>query len=206
MRKLTKEQEAIELGKIWMKKAKDLTHNYGHAQRVTQNALKIFEELKETEYDRVKDLDEGLIKLMGWWHDCFKARHEKASFRDLFVEGKESERIFRDEMKNYLKPDRLEQVAYAISNHQKVFLYVFRFNKIPPLLRIIFEADGLDAMRKDRFRMIQKQAANIFRKIFNWGMHQFMTVFYTVFLPMTDYGKNTFKRNKKIEPLKVTLD
>ncbi|MBD3329881.1 HD domain-containing protein [Candidatus Dojkabacteria bacterium] len=206
MRKLTKEQEAIELGKVWMKKSKDPTHDYGHAQRVTQNALKVFEELKENQPERFKEIDPGLVKLLGWWHDCYKARFEKASFRDLFIEGRESELIFRDEMKNYLKPERLEKVAYAISNHQKVFLYVFRFGKIPPLLRIIFEADGLDAMRRDRHKMIIGQNPNIFRKLFSFGMHQFMTIFYKLFLPFTEYGRNTFKRNKAIKPLNVPLD
>jgi len=153
MRKLTKEQELIELGKIWMKKSFDKgSHDQKHAQTVEENCIGIWEEMKQTDPASANQVDIGLIRLVAWWHDCYKSQLKSQTISSVLYEGRFSEQIFRQQAQPYLRPDRLEQVAFAIANHNKVWKFFFRLKKTPVLLRILLEADGVESIRSSRNR------------------------------------------------------
>ncbi len=200
---LKKEEEAIRLGKIWMEKSKEVSHETEHASRVVQNSLKIYEEIKEKTPGVVEDIDENLIKLVGWWHDAYKSTTDNISVVDLFLEGKRSAQLVEEELKNYMKSKRLKRVLFAITYHPQVYFYFWRIKKTDPLLRIILEADGLDGTRKDRFWIAWQTNKGIFARIRNVFFYWGFIWFYGYIFPKTDYGKSIFKRNRSQEFLKV---
>ncbi len=200
---LEKEKEAIKLGKIWMRKSNEVSHGTEHASRVVQNSLKIYEELKERSPVLVEEADENLIKLVGWWHDAYKASTSKITVLDWFSEGKKSAQIAREELEDYVKPKRSEKILFAISYHPQVYFYFWRINKTAPLLRIILEADGLDGTRKDRFWISWQKNKSILDRIKNVFFYWGFIFFFGYIFPKTDYGKGVFKRNRKQEFLKV---
>lgn len=197
------EKDAIELGKSWMRKSIDPVHDFTHAQRVVQNSLKIYEELVESNPEMAAKLDPYLIELAGWWHDAYKSRAEKIKIVDIIKEGDKSALIVEEELNNYIKPERLERILKAIRAHPRVHKYFWRLNRIDPLLRVLLEADILDAVRKDRYLIGLKSSKNIFRKIFYFTTNKAILIFTKFFFKKSNYGKNVFQRNRSQKFLKV---
>jgi len=199
---IAKETEAIELGKVWMRKSSSARHNYEHARRVTLHALKIFDELAQKEPDLVNDIDTTLIKLTTWWHDCYKSTKPYTNINDLFTEGQKSAAIFKKEMESFLDDDRIKRIAGVISKHHLATTHFWKLKKVDPLLRILFEADGLDVIRKDRFWTGLMKNKNNFKKIIDFILYRFSIIFY-FFYPKTDYGKMAYKRIRQQKFLKT---
>jgi len=219
MRKLTKEQELIELGKIWMKKSLDKgSHDQYHAQTVEDNCMGVWEEMKQTDPESASQVDIGLIRLVAWWHDCYKSQIKSPTISSVLYEGRFSEKIFREQAANYLRPERLEQVAYAIANHNKVWKFFYRLKKTPVLLRILLEADGVESIRTSRNRnqaynyqaeinsesykqsstkdRANKKRKSFFYKIFSWILRKCLVIFF-FFYPFSKYGRSVYYKNLK---------
>jgi len=194
------EDEAIELGKVWMQNSRDIIHDFGHAQRVAHNAIKVFEELRAK--NEAQNLDKNLILLASWWHDCYKATKKSPTIKDIFIEGKESAVIAERELKAYVKEERLKRVLYAIENHQKVFIFFWRLKKIDPLLMVIFEADGIDGLRRDRYFMLLQSEKLLLKRIFHIFLHNFLRIFY-FFYPKSEYFKQLYWKNTRQDIIKV---
>ncbi|MBI2356734.1 HD domain-containing protein [Candidatus Dojkabacteria bacterium] len=144
-----KENEAIELGKIWMKNSINRGHDYEHAENVEKHALEIFKEMKEKGLIH-DDTDVKLVSLASWWHDTYKARMKKTTLRAFFLEGYESEKIVRNELKSYLSPKRLDSLCAAVRYHNHFLLYFLFSKTYAPLIQILIEADNIEAMSSDR--------------------------------------------------------
>lgn len=202
MRKLTKEQEAIELGKIWMKRSRSVGHGFEHAQQVSIHMLNIYEELKESNPKYVKDIDNNLIELAAWWHDCYKATILSSSIKDMFLEGNKSAEIFEIQTKKFIKKIRRKRVQDVIKVHNLNFLQMIKGRKIDPLLRIIYEADGLEAISKKRYVNIMKKRMGILKKLFIILLHNYL-IFYIGVMKKSEYGKNVYKKQRNQKLLKV---
>ena len=130
------EQKVIELGKIWMKNSINKTHNFEHAQNVLNHALKI--------YPQFKDLDENLVEIACWWHDCYKSRTKKDTFESIFLEGIRAVKIFENEIGNRMDQERKKIVAQAIKRHSNFLWIIFNRKGMNNLDIVLFESDQLE--------------------------------------------------------------
>lgn len=149
MRKLTREQEAIELGRIWMKKSFDEVHDEKHVTMVEKHALEVFHEMQKRK-EFLDDIDENLVLLAVWWHDCYKATLCQETWDSVMNEGERSAEIAENELSSYLTKDRLDKVLTAIRYHNKPYFYMPKRRKLTKLGQILIEADCLDGYRKNR--------------------------------------------------------
>lgn len=173
--------EIIRLGKEIMKGSIDPVHGYSHAESVEQNALAVFHELLEKSPAQVAGIDEDLVKIAAWWHDCYKAQFNDSFLYSTFNEGKRSAEIFRQMFSDKMAMDRLEKVANAIRYHNEVWKFNFRVKKINPLLRIILEADGVETVLHTRTK---------------WLLRLCFIVFYLLY-PLSRYSKLALHKNIK---------
>jgi HD superfamily phosphodiesterase len=158
-----KEKKAIEKGMEWMMKSVDPVHDIVHAENVADHSLKIYSSLKESGWN-VEEVDENLILLCAYWHDCFKAGCELKTFLNEVLEGVRSAKIAQEELKNLVSSERLSLVLSAIRNHNNIlFLFFFR-NSLPALTQILIEADALDAKSFSRVKLRNSSSRTFFHK------------------------------------------
>ncbi len=146
------ENKAIEKGKEWMKNSKDPIHDYEHAENVEKHSLRVFESLKENGWEIDGEIDENLISLCAWWHDCYKALFEKKTCSNELMEGVGSAKIVERELKGLVEEKRLKLVVSAVKNHNNIFAFLLLGKKLPILTRILIEADTIDARNMERKR------------------------------------------------------
>lgn len=201
------EKKAIELAKDWMRNSVDpINHGFAHATKVEYNALEILKEYKSKGEEWVKEVDEDLVSMASWWHDAFKATFKKGSFLRTvakdFYEGYESARILRKKLDGLVAPERIEKIAYAVENHNLVWKFrPFVSNKkiVTPLLKIIFEADGIETIEKNRYKhSLQKRKGKLLHTIYSIILHNGLVIFYT-FYPFSTFAREEFKKNLKGE-------
>ncbi len=159
------EQKAINTGKEWMRKSKDPIHGYEHAENVERHALGIFQSLKEGGWEIDEEIDENLILLCVWWHDCYKALLEKKFFLNELLEGIKSAKIAEKELKDLVLEDRLKMILDAIRVHNNFLFLLFKGKKLPLLTRILIEADAIDAANLERKKKRNSCSRSFFHKI-----------------------------------------
>ena len=159
------EKLAIQKGREWMKKSKDSTHDYRHAKNVENYSLEIFKSLKESGWNINPEIDENLILLCAWWHDCYKALFEKKVLLNEFLEGVRSAQIAEKELKGLVSEKRLEMVLDAIRVHNNFVYLLFSGKRLPVLTRILIEADAIDARNIDRLKKRNSSPRSFFHKI-----------------------------------------
>ncbi len=156
------EKLAIQKGREWMKKSKDSTHDYRHAKNVENYSLEIFKSLKESGWNINPEIDENLILLCAWWHDCYKALFEKKVLINEFLEGIRSAQIAEKELKGLVSEKRLEMVLSAIRVHNNFLYILFSGKRLPVLTRILIEADTIDAKKGERKERIKSYSSRSF--------------------------------------------
>jgi len=195
MRKKTREQESLELAKIWMKKSIDpMCHGYDHAQKVEENILKIYEEYKQKGLKGLETIDENMILLTVWWHDCFKAQWPNGKIKYYFIEGEKSAKIFEEQNKDYISDERRKLIYHAIWCHNQIWRYrLFHWRK-PVLVRLLQEADSIESVNTFRLKKSLKKKRKIFMKFFNVFLYVFIVV-YLFFYPMTKSARKIYWEN-----------
>ena len=183
------EKKAIEKGKEWMKNSKDPIHGYEHAKNVEEHSLKIFQSLKDDAWDIDSEIDENLILLCVWWHDCYKALFEKKVLLNEFVEGKRSAEIVKEEIEGLVSEKRLKRVLDAISHHNNIPKIIFKGRSLPILTRILIEADGLDARNEERRKKRNASSRTFFHKALIFFAEPVMDILHRVYLK-SSYARN----------------
>jgi len=197
MRKKTREQESLDLAKIWMKKSIDPnSHGYDHAVKVESNALKIFDEYRKRKFPDIESVDENMIKLAVWWHDCFKAQSPNGYIRYYFIEGEKSAAIFEEQNKELIIDERRAKIYQAIWEHNKIWIYRIFFWKRPMLVRIIQEADSVECVHTSRFKRSLKKKRIFIVRIFNILLFPFLIV-YLFLTPMSKAARAFYWENLK---------
>lgn len=158
----TKKQIAIQLGQEWMKKSVDPVHDYYHAKNVEYHGIKIYESLKRNGTKFHKLIDEDLVSVIAWWHDCYKATRADKSFVKDVKEGVESAKIVEKELKEYLLPEEMMLVLEAIKIHNNPFVTFIKGRKYGGLMQILMEADAIDGKNPERRK---KNFENVFSVI-----------------------------------------
>ncbi|HVX92765.1 MAG TPA: hypothetical protein VHA74_01490 [Candidatus Dojkabacteria bacterium] len=136
------ETKAINIGKEWMRKSLDPTHDYTHANHVASNALNIYPEFLT--------VDENLVNLASWWHDSYKATQKGDSLFSIFFEGIMAAKIFEKEVGNLIEPKRRNRVYKAILFHNNPLIFIFFRKFVDPLALILYESDGLELYNEER--------------------------------------------------------
>ena len=95
---MSKYDIAISMGKERMRKSLDSFHNYQHALTVEMISLKVYNEFKRKKLPGIEIANTELIRVIAWWHDCYKATLPKFSVKANFQEGPESTAIIRKEL------------------------------------------------------------------------------------------------------------
>ncbi len=156
------EKQAIQRGKEWMKKSKDSTHDYRHAKNVANYSLEIFKSLKENGWNINSEIDENLILLCVWWHDCYKALFGKKVLLNEFLEGRRSAEIAQRELKELVSEKRLNMILDAIRVHNNFPYILLSGKRLPILTRILIEADTIDAENDERKERIKSYSSRSF--------------------------------------------
>ncbi len=159
------EKKAIEMGREWMRKSKDPIHGYEHAKNVEKHSLEIFKSLKENSWEVDDEIDENLILLCAWWHDCYKALFEKKVLLNEFFEGVRSAEIAERELKDLVSRKRLGMVLDAIRVHNNFVYLLFSGKRLPILTRILIEADTIDAKNYERKKKRNSSPRSFFHKV-----------------------------------------
>ena len=159
------EKKAIENGKNWMEKSKDPIHGYEHAKNVEKHSLEIFKSLKENSWEIDSEIDENLILLCAWWHDCYKALFEKKILLNELLEGKRSAQIAKKELSGLVPGKRLEMVLDAIKVHNNFVYLLFAGKSLPILTRILIEADTIDAKNYERKKKRNSSPRSFLHKV-----------------------------------------
>ncbi len=161
---MEKEKKAIEKGREWMLKSVDPVHDIVHAENVAEYSLKIYFSLKESGWN-VEEVDENLILLCAYWHDCFKATCEKKTFLNEVFEGVKSAEIAEGELRNFVSSERLSLVLSAIRVHKNFFVLLFSGKRMNILTRILIEADALESKNYERKKLRNSSPRSIFHRI-----------------------------------------
>ncbi len=159
------EKKVIEMGKLWLKNSKDPIHGYEHAENVSKYSLKVFESLKEDSWEINSEIDENLILLCSWWHDCYKALFSKKTFLNEILEGIRSAKIIETELKDLVCEKRLRLLVSAVKYHNNILFLLFSGKRMPILTRILIEADAIDAKNIERLKKRNLSKRTIFHKI-----------------------------------------
>lgn len=179
-------EKAINLGKIWMKKSVDSTHNYAHANRVEGHAIKIFEELQP------KNVTLDLIRLAVWWHDSYKSRCKFVTIKSILIEGVEAAKIFKNEVGPLLDFKTVHLVSRAIAMHHRGMYIFFNHKKIDNLSMILIEADQLDGLNSARDAREARKIKNWITWIFDLALSAFVPFFILKF-HRTKYAEDHLK-------------
>ena len=183
------EKKAIEKGKEWMKNSKDPIHGYEHAKNVEKDSLKIFASLRDDGWKIDSEIDENLILLSVWWHDCYKALFEKKVLLNEFVEGKRSAEIAQEEIKGLVSEKRLKMVLDAIKNHNNMPLILFKGKNLPILTRVLIEADAIDARDCERRKKRNFSPRTFFHKVLTFFAEPVASLLHRIYI------KSTYARN-----------
>lgn len=180
-----------------MGKAIDIgCHDYEHGETVERNALGVYKELKEKKTKDIDQVDERLIRIVAWWHDAYKSTSLNESFSSLINEGEKSAVIFSRKAKALMTPERFNQARFAIREHNKVWRHRLRLKKAPILLRIIFEADGVETVHRARLRLVIKKKKTVTKKLITRGINFGLVVYFHLY-PLTDFSKRVMRENLK---------
>jgi hypothetical protein len=158
-------QNLYKEGRTLMLKASDKKgHDHNHAKKVQQNAELILSELLEREPKKYKiENIENMVLTAAWWHDSYKRKHKKFSLYAIFNEGQEAEKIFLNSTHTSLLPDdEKAQIAHAIRYHHQPYKFMFNWRGMPPVTRILLEADGVETFRLSQIPKLFKKASNPF--------------------------------------------
>lgn len=193
------EKKAIEMGKIWMKNSKDPIHGYEHAKNVEKYSLEIFKSLKEDGWEIGNEIDENLILLCAWWHDCYKALFEKKVLLNEFLEGVKSAQIVEKELYGIVSDVRLKMVVKAIRVHNNFLYLLFSGKRLPILTRILIEADTLDAKNYERKKKRDACSRSFFHRVMISFAEPVLEVLQKIYIK-SSYAKchlNLMKTKKK---------
>ena len=178
-------QKAIDQGKERMSHSVDMMHDSMHVINVEYIGLKILKEFTHGHEPGAEWILPEHVQIASWWHDCFKATQLRDtvihSIKANFVEGVESERIFKHEMADTLTPDELREIGSAIRNHSGVgpiIRYFILGRSVSTLQRILLEADAWDLINPDRYIRAYSQTASKAIKAF-----AFLDIFESLILP-----------------------
>lgn len=188
-------EQAISLGKIIMKKSTDPGHGYQHAKRVEESSVRIFREFKKDTPEKAKNITEDMVRIVALWHDAYKALRIKQKFSDIFTEGKKSAILAKKNLSVFLDEKQISLILYAIENHHKNIRFRLFLKKIPLMLRIILEADGLELVHKERFKKVLQQLGWSIHSIIHIMVYLMAIVFYR-FYPMSQYGHSKYIRQR----------
>jgi len=190
------EQKAIEKGKDWMKRSKNITHDFKHVENVSEHAFKVFESLKEQGWKVEDEVDENLILLSVWWHDSFKALKGDKRVVDELVEGLKSSKIAKEELEDFVEKERLEKILYAIKMHNNIPYFILAGKRMPLLLRILVEADAVDGRDPERKRRGTKQKRSFFHRVGESILDPVFTILRRVYI-RSEYAKMKIKELEK---------
>ncbi len=193
------EQKAIEIGKERMKVSKDPIHGYEHAQNVATHSLEIFKSLKEDDWKIDTEIDENLILLCAWWHDCYKALFEKKVLLNEFLEGVRSAEIVQRELKGLVSEKRLKMVVDAIKVHNNVVLLLLSGKRLPVLTRILIEADTIDAKNIERKKRRNSSPRSFFHRVMIFFAEPIVSVLQRIYIksPYAKCRLNSMNNKKK---------
>jgi hypothetical protein len=152
--------KAIEKGKEWMRNSVNHSHDYRHAENVAHDSLKVLESLREEGWKNSSKIDEEIVLVVAWWHDCYKALHSKEKIYVEFFEGIGSAKIVKRELEKILSGEELNQVLSAIRWHNNFLYFLLAGRKLPLLTRVLMEADAIEAhnpKRKDKSNVQKKK-------------------------------------------------
>jgi hypothetical protein len=184
-------------GKRLMHKAHDKhVHGHTHAKNVQQNCANILTELQEVEPDKykIKDID-LMVETAAWWHDSYKRMQRHTSFYGLFHEGEEAAKIFqKNEFTKQLPVLEQKMIADAISIHHQPYKYLFTWKKLPPVSRILVEADGVETVKRSRIVHSIKRSQTILLKIFHIFLYCGVCAFYLI-IPLTKTARKLYWEN-----------
>lgn len=178
--------KAIELGKIWMKKSIDPTHDYNHAKNVEKHAIEIYRELQP------KDLSEEVLRLTVWWHDAYKSRCKNVTLDSIWNEGKKSAAIFQEEVGPLLDYKTMAKVSKAITTHNRATYAMINKGKLDDLSLILIEADQLDGLNYVRVRREEKNIRNPLVLLIDRLLTAFVP-FLVLRIHRSNYGKNKLR-------------
>lgn len=193
------EKLAIQKGREWMQKSKDPIHGYEHAQNVASHSLEIFKSLKESGWDVNSEIDENLIFLCAWWHDCYKALFEKKVLLNEFLEGVRSAQIAEKELKGLVPEKRLQMVLDAIRVHNNFVYLLFSGKRLPLLTRVLIEADTIDAKNHKRKERGNSSPRSFFHKVMIFFAEPIVSVLQRIYIK-SEYAKcrlNSMNNRKK---------
>ena len=193
------EKLAIQKGKEWMKKSKDPIHDYNHAENVANYSLEIFESLKKDGWEIDSEIDENLIFLCAFWHDCYKALFEKKTLMNEFLEGFKSAEIAQEELKDLVPEKRLNMVLKAIKWHNNFLYILFSGKKLPVLTRILIEADTIDAKNYERKKMRNSLPRSFFHKVMIFFAEPIVSVLQRIYIksPYAKCRLNSMNNKRK---------
>lgn len=178
--------KAIELGKIWMKKSIDPTHDYNHAKNVEKHAIEIFRELKP------KGLTEEIVKLAVWWHDAYKSRCKTVTFDSIWNEGRKSAAIFQEEVGPLLDFKTMAKVSKAIVTHNRATYAMINKRHLDDLSLILIEADQLDGLNYVRVKREEKYIKNPFVLLVDRLLTAFVP-FFLLRIHRSRYGRDKLR-------------
>ena len=188
------EQKAIEKGKDWMKKSKNPTHDFEHAENVAKYAFEVQESLRSVGWN-VEEVDKELILLAIWWHDCFKALRGDKKVIDELLEGFKSAKIAKEELEGLVEEERLEKVLYTIKMHNNLPYFILAGKRMPLLMRILVEADAVDGKDPKRKKRDKKQKRSFFHRVSETILDPIYTILQKVYIK-SEYAKMKIKELK----------
>jgi HD superfamily phosphohydrolase YqeK len=115
-------------------------HDYQHAKEVEKHAIEIAKELEYTDLE--------LVSLASWWHDVYKATEKQLDIFGAIFEGNRASKLTREELSGKLDDIRLNELLFAIEMHQNYLWQLINRGRMPKLIQILIEADGIDRLRK----------------------------------------------------------
>lgn len=181
------EEKAISKGIFLMKSSKDPVHDIRHAENVAEHSLKIYSSLKNSGWD-CDGIDENLILLCAFWHDCFKAGCEVKTFFNEVFEGVRSAEIVGRELSGLVEEERLSLVLKAIRNHNNVFFVLFSGKRLDILTRILVEADALDAKNPERKKLRESSRRSMFHRFVVFFGEPVVEIMQKIYIK-SDYAK-----------------
>jgi hypothetical protein len=189
------EKKAIEKGKEWMRKSKNITHDYVHAKNVGEYGLKIFKSLKDVGWSLESEIDENLILIAAWWHDCYKSTFDKIFLLGEFMEGIRASKIAEKELSGLMEKKRLNLVVKAIRNHNNVPYLLLMGKRLPILTRILIEGDTLDAKTHYRKKKREGQSMTWVYRIAQYVLEPSLNFLQKIYVK-SPYGRERLKRIK----------
>lgn len=180
-----------------MTKASDKKgHDHNHAKKVQQNAEQILSELltKDPQKYQIENIEQ-MVLTAAWWHDSYKRKHKKFSLYAIFNEGQEAEKIFLANVHTGDLPEsERAQIAHAIRFHHQPYKFMFNWKDMPPVTRILLEADGVETFRMSQFGKLLKKAPNfLIVLLYIFFISGFITFYFL--MPLTKAARKIYWQN-----------